>query len=231
MTLKALQEDPDTLGAGLRHLELDRIQDKEEHEQQRLRDLEAMRAEFEDSLQEVRAELEYTKEWRLIHDERDLKLFKANMLLVLLYALCKGTGKSTVGVEHKGVNDKDHAMGRYALAYTLFNEKDWEQTGLKRQVLSELKNLSKVTAERNNCAHQSNVDFAKLLTNQAFRKGPYQHEYDWWAPVFAYVYRDKHGRGLTLEECALLDERTLATFLPKGQDEQDENDDGAGKPT
>ncbi|KAI4128626.1 MAG: hypothetical protein LQ341_006663, partial [Variospora aurantia] len=168
----------------------------------------------------LEAEAINSREWRAWRDERDMKMFRANALIVFIKALCKRQGKQLDKLDNLG-QDAQHCSQRFSLAYTLFDRKTWsEKTGPHDECLDVLKEASKTLQSRNDTAHQSNTDFAKLLIDPYYKGDPEGEELKLWASIFGYVYRDDNGRSLTLEEIAKMNETDLVKFLPKGKDPQ-----------
>ncbi|KAL8804110.1 MAG: hypothetical protein Q9182_002743 [Xanthomendoza sp. 2 TL-2023] len=103
----------------------------------------------------------------------------------------------------------------------------WEHwTGLRKKDLDDMKkvdNIDELFARRNLIAHQSQAQFAELLIDPVFAEHQRQRspaDTDWksyYAPLFAYVYKDQDGFPMTLEQCASLSEEALAPCIPKAK--------------
>ncbi|KAL8828014.1 MAG: hypothetical protein Q9170_006785, partial [Blastenia crenularia] len=171
-------------------------------------------------IESLRKDIESQNRWMAMHDRRDLEMFKENMRSVVSKPRWKKSGQDLPVLENGETVITHPSEEFYIQAYRLFNPETWKsETGLDQRYYDLVKNISSIFTEKDNTLYQTNAAFARLLTSEVFRSGPLGHEYEYWAPVFAEIYRDEKGRGLTVEECTGMDERSLSTFLLEERNE------------
>ena len=78
-------------------------------------------------------------------------------------------------------------------------------------------NVSPVSKARNDIAHESTVEFAQLLCDPFFKDNN-PGEYEYWTPIFQYMYRDEKSNPFSIDQIATMDHEDLKRLFPRGPD-------------
>ena len=78
-------------------------------------------------------------------------------------------------------------------------------------------NVSPVSKARNDIAHESTVEFAQLLCDPFFKDNN-PGEYEYWTPIFQYMYRDENSNPFSIDQIAAMDNEDLKRLFPRGPD-------------
>lgn len=139
-------------------------------------------------------------------DMARLTMFVANLLLEAVKKLAKIRGEQFP----KGNNDPEHSTNRYQqyaeqLRYDDRVKAAWKKdTGLDPVLLKMMRNLKHHQVQRNDAAHETQYEFARLLLSNRYRDGD---EHRLYGELFEWVY------GMTVEEAAKV-EQNPTPFAP-----------------
>ncbi len=139
-------------------------------------------------------------------DNVRLTMFVANLLLEAIKKLAKIRGEQFP----KGNNDPEHSTNRYQqyaekLRYDDRGRAAWKKdTGLDPLFLTMVRNLKNHQIQRNDAAHETQYQFARLLLSNRYRN---EDEHRLYGELFEWVY------GMTVEVAAKV-EQNPTPFAP-----------------
>jgi len=154
----------------------------------------------------LEAEVDEIKSQLAAIDNVRLTMFVANLLLEAVKKLAKIRGEQFP----KGNNDPEHSTNRYQqyaekLRYDDRGRAAWKKdTGLDPLFLTMVRNLKHHQIQRNDAAHETQYQFARLLLSNRYRN---EDEHRLYGELFEWVY------GMTVEVAAKV-EQNPTPFAP-----------------
>lgn len=157
-------------------------------------------------IKSLEAEVDEIKSQLAAIDNVRLTMFVANLLLEAVKKLAKIRGEQFP----KGNNDPEHSTNRYQqyaekLRYDDRGRAAWKKdTGLDPLFLTMVRNLKHHQIQRNDAAHETQYQFARLLLSNRYRN---EDEHRLYGELFEWVY------GMTVEVAAKV-EQNPTPFAP-----------------
>jgi len=182
------------------------LEDKDLQQGALVKNIEDKDLQKDSRIKSLEAEVDEIKSQLAAIDNVRLTMFVANLLLEAVKKLAKIRGEQFP----KGNNDPEHSTNRYQqyaekLRYDDRGRAAWKKdTGLDPLFLTMVRNLKHHQIQRNDAAHETQYQFARLLLSNRYRN---EDEHRLYGELFEWVY------GMTVEVAAKV-EQNPTPFAP-----------------
>lgn len=182
------------------------LEDKDLQQGALVKNIEDKDLQKDSRIKTLEAEVDEIKSQLAAIDNVRLTMFVANLLLEAVKKLAKIRGEQFP----KGNNDPEHSTNRYQqyaekLRYDDRGRAAWKKdTGLDPLFLTMVRNLKHHQIQRNDAAHETQYQFARLLLSNRYRN---EDEHRLYGELFEWVY------GMTVEVAAKV-EQNPTPFAP-----------------
>ncbi|KAI9822013.1 MAG: hypothetical protein M1832_003185 [Thelocarpon impressellum] len=165
--------------------------------QQRVTDTEERLKTVKEEVNTLKEEVKILEEEREHAEKTRLVMFVYNLLSDFVKKVYAQTGKKHLMGTDKAQQSVDPGHARIVSAAKRITEKDLKQCKVDTKYLAIIAKMDQYHAARNETAHESETEFARLLDKARYRSSG---SYDRWSPLFVYTY------GKTVEQ--MLETRT-----------------------